>query len=339
MWTRTVTLAAVVVSVTSLSSFVAVPAKDAGIAHVQLDADGLSIAIAAGAGGVWVLSGNNDQTWVERINPRTRRVTAKIGVPFGSESLAAGEGAVWVWDVIGATLVRIDPARNRVVSRIRHLGVEADALVVGDHSIWAAGLNDRAPDPTTSSVVERIDPVTESVTARIPVSGDEVDAMAAGDGSVWVGTYIDPGMTDPFNFDAKAYSVMTRIDPATNTVRSTVESRKQRSDLADTPDAAMADGAQGLAIESGSLWRIDDTTRAWVRIPGLRFSCDCAMTPAEPGTLWVSDLGAARVLHISLATGTLDRSVRVEGPSGVAVGFGKVWVADQTTKSVVVLTE
>jgi hypothetical protein len=105
------------------------------------------------------------------------------------------------------------------------------------------------------------------------------------------------------------------------------------------PDAALANGEHAVAIEHGALWRVDDATQTWVKVPSPGFACDCWMTADQPDTIWIADLGAARVLHVDLATGSVDRSVHVARPTGVAVGFGKVWIADQTTKSVLVLSD
>ncbi len=56
-----------------------------------------------------------------RVDPRTRRVTARI--PVGSEvSLAAGDGSIWAIPreagVPSSPLMRIDPRTNRIVARI-----------------------------------------------------------------------------------------------------------------------------------------------------------------------------------------------------------------------------
>jgi len=96
-------------------------APDAGprvVANVPV-ADALGSSTAAAFGSVW-LSETNDGN-ILRVDPRTRRVTARI--PVGSEvSLAAGDGSIWAIQrasgVPPTTLMRIDPRTNRVVARI-----------------------------------------------------------------------------------------------------------------------------------------------------------------------------------------------------------------------------
>ena len=124
-------------------------------------ADGLS-SLAPGFGSVW--SADPIRGDVLRIDPRTRRVIARI--PVGGEArVAAGAGAVWV--VAGdlqygggegpVRLLRIDPRTNRVVARIpMRTGtgarfVPADVRIVGG-AVWAVGLDG----------VLRVDPRTDS---------------------------------------------------------------------------------------------------------------------------------------------------------------------------------
>ena len=124
-------------------------------------ADGLS-SLAPGFGSVW--SADPIRGDVLRIDPRTRRVIARI--PVGGEArVAAGAGAVWV--VAGdlqygggegpVRLLRIDPRTNRVVARIpmrTDTGarfVPADVRIVGG-AVWAVGLDG----------VLRVDPRTDS---------------------------------------------------------------------------------------------------------------------------------------------------------------------------------
>jgi hypothetical protein len=180
----------------------------------------------------------------------------------------------------------------------------------------------------------RIDPLTDRVVARIPIPGEEPYALAVGEGAAWVGTLFDPSTLDPSK-NATVHSLMTHIDPTTNTVLSTV---KHLAD-ADGVDAAMVSGGQVVAIDGDALWRIDDTNGTWAQISDVNVGCDCVIASDQPGTIWLADLPHAHVLHIALATGVADRSVHVDRPVGVVVGFGNVWITDQTTKSVIVLSD
>jgi outer membrane protein assembly factor BamB len=96
-------------------------APDAGprvVANVPV-ADALGGTTEVAFGSVWLSETNNGN--ILRVDPRTRRVTARI--PVGSEvSLAAGNGSIWAIPreagVPARRLLRIDPRTNRIVARI-----------------------------------------------------------------------------------------------------------------------------------------------------------------------------------------------------------------------------
>ena len=124
-------------------------------------ADGLS-SLAPGFGSV--SSADPIRGDVLRIDPRTRRVVARIAVG-GEARVAAGAGAVWV--VAGdlqyggaegpVRLLRIDPRTNRVVAHIPMRTssgarfVPTDVRIVG-RTVWAVGLDG----------VLRVDPRTDA---------------------------------------------------------------------------------------------------------------------------------------------------------------------------------
>jgi len=93
----------------------------------------------------------------------------------GAGPLAVGEGAVWAMNDAKATLMRIDPARNAIVARIKVHSPEA--LAAGDRGIWLS-------NPSLNTVT-RVDPATNTVTATIPV-GPQPQGIAVSPGAVWV---------------------------------------------------------------------------------------------------------------------------------------------------------
>jgi YVTN family beta-propeller protein len=105
---------------------------------------GFSQTIAVGPGGVWVADPFDEQ--VVRIDPKTRRVMARI--PAGAvTTVAVGGNAVWALSPLG--LVRIDPARDRVVATTSDPDLRrARLLAAGGGAVWTAGW----------SSVSRIDP-------------------------------------------------------------------------------------------------------------------------------------------------------------------------------------
>src|SRR5206468_9725599 len=80
------------------------------------------LAIAVGEGGIWVANRLNRS--VSRIDPGTNQVTATIDLRDRTDgfpnSIAAGEGAVWVGidDATDDAIQKIDPQSNKVVASI-----------------------------------------------------------------------------------------------------------------------------------------------------------------------------------------------------------------------------
>lgn len=323
--------AAVVIALATLVPTRATGSVGRAANRVALADDGLPIDITVGAGSVWVLDGNNDRTWVERIDPARQRVTARIPVRQESERLVGDARGVWVDTLYG--LVRIDPRRNQVVDHVRDIPTyDTSSLVAGADAVWVAG--DALRDPFSSTTLVHIDPDTHGVVARIPVAGSEPLA-AATDGMVGVVTYVESsGLVE------ESRAVLTLIDPTTNQVTSTDPQSWRTDPDYDGAEAITIDSRTALAIERDTLWRVDDTAHAWIPVVKLaKGACDCSMSIDRPGSLWISELGARRVIHVALATSLVDRSISISRPVGVAIGFGRVWVPDQDTKDVVVMPD
>ena len=152
--------------------------------------------IAAGEGGVWILSSHSvDHDYLLRIDPATNKVAGRVLVPAGSTAAAVGFGSVWVTTAAGSTVERVDPAKSRVVATIR-VHSQPRFLATGEGAVWVLNQSD--------GTVSRIDPATNQVAATIAVNvpGDG-GCIAAGEGGVWVTM---PG------------TPVSQIDPQTNTV-------------------------------------------------------------------------------------------------------------------------
>jgi streptogramin lyase len=152
---------------------------------------GCGSGVATGLGAVWVTYGCRG---IYRIDARTGRVTASIGAPEASDSLAIADGIVWVATHDG-NLLRIDPKTGTAAGAPipvghdvtgRSLGTppRLERIVTGAGALWV---------DTSIGFVGRVDPVTGSV-----MSLKLGDVAAVGAGSVWV-----PG------------SVLLRDDPRT----------------------------------------------------------------------------------------------------------------------------
>lgn len=121
------------------------------------------------------------------------RVTAKVGVGFGSCGMAYAFGKLWTATNGDSRLVRIDLKTRRAVKRKVQSG--PCGVAAGAGSIWVDGYG--------TSVVERVNPRTFRVIRRFRTEPAPWD-VAFFDGAVWT----------------THFGVLTRIDPGTGrTVR------------------------------------------------------------------------------------------------------------------------
>jgi hypothetical protein len=146
--------------------------------------------LGAGAGSLWVE--DTYSSTVSRVSVRSGKRTAAIDVGGTPYDATFAYGSAWATAYGADDLVRIDPASNRVTSRIPL--DKATGVVGAFGSVWATG---------TEGVI-RVDPKSGAVVARIslPMAG----WTAAGKDAVWV--------TTPAG--------LSRIDPATNAVSASV---------------------------------------------------------------------------------------------------------------------
>ena len=256
---------------------------------------------AFGFGSAWIAGGGT----VLRVNPRTNRVTATI-TNAGTWPIARPDG---IWTIENLALDRIDPARNKVVLRIRLSS--SGSLAYGFGSFWVA---------TGDGSVLRVDPVARKVVATIPVqhTPNWSPQIAAGEGAVWVAS-------------ADKHEV-AKIDPATNTIASS------------TPVGGQVDSLLTVAAAYGSVWAHEN---AAAQGRGLLYRIDPA-TGKLISTLTTSKasgggyggtniaLGAGSI-WTSNGNGTVSRvaadgrkvSSAVQTPflaEFIAVGLGSVWV-------------
>jgi hypothetical protein len=262
------------------------PATNETLATISLGTGTGAVGLAVGEGAVWVVGGGDPRSgplvgeaFLMRIDPLTNTVSARLPLE-GAYGVAVGAGAIWVASA-REHLWRVDPVRMQVTARIaieRPHGVAATA-----DAVWVTSGRGEA-------MVERVDPSRNVVTASIATgsSGATVAGVAIGTQLVWVGSVGD--------------GTVTGIDPATNTVRTTLRvGGRSFQSLAD-------DGA-------GTLWVASSPIPASPSSP----------TPTSPST----------ILRVDVATGKSSPPLDV-GPqvAGVAFFDGALWVADRSRGSV-----
>jgi virginiamycin B lyase len=125
--------------------------------------------------------------------------SATIKVGGTADWVLITDDAVWVASTNPYSVLRIDPATNRIVATVPVSGEACSGLASGFGSIWAP-LCGKMPE------LVRIDTAKNAITATIPIppAGSE-GGIAASDDSVWL-------VTDK-------NGTLNRIDPSTNSVR------------------------------------------------------------------------------------------------------------------------
>lgn len=102
------------------------------------------LGIAAGAGGIWVVTFWNAE--LVRIDPETRRIRARIPIGDGPLDVTVGGGAVWTTDRDSRTITKIDPSTDKVVATI-HLPVAPSGIRFARGRLWVT--TQRCGSPVT----------------------------------------------------------------------------------------------------------------------------------------------------------------------------------------------
>jgi DNA-binding SARP family transcriptional activator len=131
------------------------------------------LALAYGAGRLWVGSQDGALTEIQSPGDRTVAVTRSIGKP---NALAVGNGAVWIAEATSDSVLRIGLAPGRKRTWIPIGGLPND-LAVADGSVWAI-----TPE---QGLLWRIDERTGAVTASVNV-GPGFSLVASPAGQIWV---------------------------------------------------------------------------------------------------------------------------------------------------------
>ncbi len=131
--------------------------------------------VAVGFGSVWVAGGNDEKLF--RIDPRQNAVQATLELgradplrPRPVFFVVTGRKAVWALQ--GDTLLRIDPATNKVTSRTRMPDTPED-LGAGAGDVWVTTQDER---------LVRVDEGSATITAVKPLPGAGASPIVTGDG-------------------------------------------------------------------------------------------------------------------------------------------------------------
>ncbi|HLG09700.1 MAG TPA: BTAD domain-containing putative transcriptional regulator [Gaiellaceae bacterium] len=286
--------------------------------------------------GAMVVSVDPDS--VIAVDPRTNEVVAEIPVGDHPSQVAAGEGSTWVINGNDRTVSRIDTAVMRVV---RTIGLDATPtdVAVGAGAVWIA---------TSENTVLRMDPASGRVERTIELPQPRFSSfrnqaryVEVGARSVWVGAY--------------ERGSIWRIDPRSNVVVATIEADAGAIAVGEgavwvsgylgvteiDPDSntvretismslgtpAIAVGEGAVWVPAGQVWRISPSLHA---VAGAFFvaGSNASGVAVGYGSLWVVSSGDGTVSRVDPSTEKLvAQFVLGSPPTDVAVGDGLVWVA------------
>ena len=224
------------------------------------------------------------------------------------------------------------------------IGRTADWVLVTDDSVWVAS--------TKPNAVQRIDPVSNKVVARMAVSGEACSGLAVGFGSIWVplcgkkaalvridirsntisATLPIPPSDPEGGITTSADSVwmvtdkngtLSRIDPATNTVRQKISIPRGAY------NPLFADGIIWITgFESGVLIPVDASTGAV--LDSIPVGPKPRFLTAGGGSVWTLNQGDGTVSRVDTNARKLVATIQggIPGPGGdIAYGADSVWAS------------
>lgn len=286
-------------------------------------------AVAYGFGSVWISSYDGSQEgWITRIDSASGEIVARISThdvfptwEVGGGGLAAGSGSMWLAGAGNAPgepggthafLLRIDPGTNEIVARI-DLGSGSGAdVAIDDAGVWALSFS--VADRATHMLVTRVDPSSNAVVVTIPLDATYGHHIFAVHGSI-------VAETNAVHGDTVAGTVMNIIDPATNSIETSVPLGTYAAWPATAEDGLWALGGQ-------TIMSIDPATGKVIETWQISTTGDAAA--AGEGGVWFLDPShRGRLNRFDPGTGGVDVWVtlgRDATPIAMAVAPGSVWV-------------
>lgn len=250
--------------------------------------------------------------------------------------------AVWVASTRPYDIVRIDPATNKIVARVRISDNACSGLAFGFNSVWV-------PICGHKPALVRIDATKNTISAMLPIppAGEE-GGIAASDDSVWM-------VTDK-------HGTLVRVDPSTNTVRNrihippgsfnpvfsdgTVWITGIESNVVTAVDAASGKVLASIPVGSkprfltagaGSIWTLNQGDGTVSRVDEKSRKVVATIQAGIPGTGGDIGYGADSVwltvfdIPLSRIEATTNRVAKQwvgDGGDSLRVGFDSLWITD-----------
>jgi len=310
----------------------------------------LAFVLTREPGGISAVSPNH----VGVIDAGSNELVAEVSVGIDPESIAVGEGSVWVANVGDETVSRINPEDLTSTPRTISIGDWPSDIATGGGSVWVA-LGPLAE-------LMRINPENNSPASPVSAIGGGVScgppqaSVAVGSGSVWFlcegGNF---GRLNTRTNDAQSlgleYGLVTFSDSTLAIytdlafglealwISNSAGNEVLQLDpvVSQDPESiTVGAGPTAVAVGESSLWvaNFDDDTVTRINIEGapLPTSFPVGDGPVDvavddDGSVWVANQLDRTVMRIDPETGDVRATIDVGNePQRIAAGAGRVWV-------------
>src|SRR4051812_27351870 len=244
---------------------------------------------AAAGGGKFVWVSGYGLPYLLKIDPRRNKVLSRTAIGSGSCGLGYGAGSLWIEDTSSNTVSRVSARTGKRVKAI-NVGNQPYDATFAYGSAWVTSNYD--------GDVERIDPAKNAVVKKWPVAG--AVGLVAAHGAIWAG----------------GNDGVTRIDPVSGA----------------TVKIPIAAGAGWTAASADAVWvtsnqgvvRIDPQTNAVTLTVPLKGNI--GDPDVVGGKLWAPEIQQNDVAMVDLADGSVSRLKVGVGPFVVTQIRGEAWI-------------
>lgn len=212
------------------------------------------------------------------------------------------DSAVWVASTKPYDIVRIDPATNKIVARVRISDEACSSLAFGFNSVWV-------PICGSKPALIRIDAMKNTISAVLPIApAGEEGGIAASDDSVWM-------VTDK-------NGTLVRVDPSTNGVRDRIHLPPGSF------NPVFSDGTVWITgIESNVVTAVDASSgKVLASVP---VGSKPRFLTAGAGSIWTLNQGDGSVSRVDEKSRKLVATIQAGIPgTGGDIGYGadSVWL-------------
>jgi virginiamycin B lyase len=254
------------------------------------------------------LAFSNDAVWVtndklkavQRIDPRTNKVVAKIEFPSEPCSgLVFAFGTLWV-PLCGdpKSMARVDPAINQITATLPVGPADSEGgITASEDSVWLIA--------DENGTLLRIDPATNSVSAKITILPGSFNPLYS-DGTVWI--------------TGNLSSVLTPVDARTSEVE---------------PPIPVGPNPRFLTSGAGSIWTLNQGDGSITRVDSKTRRVIATIQAGIPGhggeiafganSVWATVIDTP-LTQISPASNKVVHQWTGPGGDSVRFGFSSLWL-------------